>query len=184
MSDASPARARADGATVDGEVAGAASAPATPARGWAGIGDVAVVLGLCLIAWVLTSNFAQPDLMLAYGIAPEVVPRAVIVVIAGLALLLLVQELSLRHGRPHISLHPRIPAVLFVLAALTVYSLSFEPLGAFTLMPLFCVAISRAFVKRPFWNLLLYGIGVTVASWVFFVLVMRAPLPGSRLPFF
>ena len=32
--------------------------------------------------------------MVAYGIAPEVVPRAVILVIAGLALLLLVQELA------------------------------------------------------------------------------------------
>lgn len=185
MSNASPARARADGATVDGDVAGAApAAPAAPARGWAGIGDVVVVLGLCLIAWILTYDFAQPDLMVAYGIEPAVVPRAVIVVIAALALLLLVQEIGQRHGRFHISLHPRIPAVLFALAALTVYCLSFEPLGAFTLMPLFCVAVSRAFVKRPFWNLLLYGIGVTVASWVFFVLVMRAPLPGSRLPFF
>ena len=124
MSGASAVRERADRDTVEAEVAGAAAAaPATEARGWAGIGDVAVLLGLCLIGWVLTSSFAQPDLMVAYGIAPEVVPRAVIVVIAALALLLLLQELGLRHGRPHISLHPRIPAVLFVLAALTVYCL-------------------------------------------------------------
>lgn len=184
MSGASAVRERADRDTVEAEVAGAAAAaPATEARGWAGIGDVAVLLGFCLIAWVLTSSFAQPDLMVAYGIAPEVVPRAVIVVIAALALLLLLQELGLRHGRPHISLHPRIPAVLFVLAALTVYSLSFEPLGAFTLMPLFCVAVSRAFVKRPFWKLLLYGIGVTVVSWILFVPLLRAPLPGSSLSF-
>jgi hypothetical protein len=121
--------------------------------------------------------------MLAYGIAPEVVPRAVILVIAGLALLLLVQEIGHRHGRPRISLHPRVPAVLFAFAALTAYSLSFEPLGAFTLMPLFCVAVSWAFVKRPLWKLLLYGVAVTVVSWAFFVLVLRAPLPGSSLPF-
>jgi hypothetical protein len=181
VSDRSVAEDRADVAETTGA---AAAAPVAPARGWAGIGDVLVVLGLCLIAWVLTYDFAQPGLMLSYGIEPAAVPRAVILVIAGLALLLLVQEVGHRHGQLHISLHPRIPAVLFALAALTVYSLSFEPLGAFTLMPLFCVAISRAFVKRPFWNLLLYGVAVTVVSWVFFVLVMRAPLPGSRLPFF
>ena len=173
MSGASAVREQAVRDTVETEVAGAAAAaPATEARGWAG-----------MIAWVLTSSFAQPDLMVAYGIAPEVVPRAVIVVIAALALLLLLQELGLRHGRPHISLHPRIPAVLFVLAALTVYCLSFEPLGAFTLMPLFCVAVSRAFVKRPYWKLLLYGIAVSVASWILFVPLLRAPLPGSSLSF-
>jgi hypothetical protein len=167
------------------KTAGAADAtPAAPARSWAGIGDVAVILGLCLAAWLLTYDFAEPGLMLAYGIRPEVVPRAVILVIAGLALLLLAQELSHRHGRLQISLHPRIPAVLFAFAALTVYALSFEPLGAFTLMPLFCVAVSRAFVERPLWKLLLYGIAVTVVSWIFFVLLLRAPLPGSRLPLF
>jgi len=177
-------RERADVATVDAKAAGAAAAaPASPAHGWAGIGDVVVLLGLCLIAWILTYEFAQPDLMVAYGIEPAVVPRAVILVIAGLALLLLAQELSHRHGPLRISLHPRIPAVLFVLAALTVYSLSFEPLGAFTLMPLFCVAVSRAFVKRPYWKLLLYGIAVTVVSWILFVPLLRAPLPGSSLSF-
>jgi hypothetical protein len=181
VSDRSVARDRADVAETTGA---ADAAPVAPARGWAGFGDVAVILGFCLIAWLLTYDFAQPDLMVAYGIEPAAVPRAVILVIAGLALLLLVQEVGHRHGQLQIRLHPRIPAVLFALAVLTVYSLSFEPLGAFTLMPLFCVAISRAFVKRPFWNLLLYGIGVTAVSWVFFVLVMRAPLPGSRLPFF
>ena len=183
MSKPSPARARADGATIDGEVAGAPAAPATPAHGWAGIGDVVAVLGLCLIAWVLTYDFAQPDLMVAYGIAPEVVPRAVILVIAGLALLLLVQEVGQLQGRPSVRLHPRIPAVLFALATLTVYSLSFEALGAFTLMPLFCVAMSRAFVARPLWKLLVFGVAVTVGSWILFVLLLRAPLPGSRLPF-
>ena len=161
MSDRSVAGDRADVAEITGA---ADAAPVAPARGWAGIGDVLVVLGLCLIAWLLSYDFAQPGLMLAYGIAPAAVPRAVILVIAGLALLLLVQEVAHRHGQLHISLHPRIPAVLFALAALTVYCLSFEPLGAFTLMPLFCVAISRAFVKRPFWNLLLYGIAVTVGA--------------------
>ena len=178
MSDSSLAR---DPADVAASAGAAEAAPAEPARGWAGIGDVAVILGLCLIAWLLTNDFTEPGLMLAYGIAPEVVPRAVILVIAGLALLLLVQEVSHRHGRLQISLHPRLPAVLFAFAALTAYSLSFEPLGAFTLMPLFCVAVSRAFVERPLWKLLLYGIAVTVGSWVFFVLLLRAPLPGSGL---
>lgn len=181
MSDSSLARDRADVAET---TRAADAAPVAPARGWAGVGDVVVILGLCLIAWVLTNDFAQSGLMLSYGIKPEVVPRAVILVIAGLALLLLVPELGHRHARLQISLHPRIPAVLFAFAALTVYSLSFEPLGAFTLMPLFCVAVSRTFVKRPFWTLLLYGFGVTVVSWVLFVLLLRAPLPGSRLPFF
>jgi Tripartite tricarboxylate transporter TctB family len=184
VSGASAVRERADRDAVETEVAGAApAAPTTPARGWAGICDVAVILGLCLIAWLLTNDFAQPGLMLAYGIEPAVVPRAVILVIAGLALLLLVQELGHRHGRLRIRLHPRVPAMLFAFAALTAYSLSFEPLGAFTLMPLFCVAVSRAFVERPLWKLLLYGIGVTVATWVFFVLLLRTPLPGSSLPF-
>jgi hypothetical protein len=87
VSGASAVRERADRDTVQAEVAGAAAAaPAAPAGGWAGIGDVVVLLGLCLIAWVLTYEFAQPDLMLAYSIEPAVVPRAVILVIAGLAL--------------------------------------------------------------------------------------------------
>ncbi len=163
--------------------AGAVEAPATPVRSWAGVGDVVAILAICLVAWMLTNHFADPGLMLAYGIAPAVVPRAVILVIAGLALLLLAQEVGHRHGRLQLRLHPRIPAVLFAFAVLTVYSLSFEPLGAFTLMPLFCVAVSRAFVERPFWKLLLYGVAVTIVSWVFFVLIMRAPLPGSSLPF-
>jgi Tripartite tricarboxylate transporter TctB family len=168
------------------DVAGAAGADAAPAsadRGWAGVGDVVAILGLCLIAWVLTNDFAQADLMISYGIRPEVVPRAIILVIAAMALLLLSSELGRRHGRLRVSLHPRIPAVLAVLAALTVYALSFEPLGAFTLMPLFCVAVSRAFVRRPLWKLLVYGVAVTIGSWVLFVLLLRAPLPGSSLPF-
>jgi Tripartite tricarboxylate transporter TctB family len=181
VSDSSLAR---DPADVADSAGAAGAAPAAPARGWAGIGDVAVILGLCAIAWVLTNDFAQGGLMLAYGIAPTVVPRAVILVIAGLGLLLLAQELGQRHGRPRIRLHPRLPAVLFAFAALTAYSLSFEPLGAFTLMPLFCVAVSRAFVERPLWKLLLYGIAVTAGSWVFFVLLLRAPLPGSGLALF
>lgn len=181
MSDRSVARGRADIAETTGAVD---AAPVAPARSWAGVGDVVAILGLCLIAWLLTNDFTQSGLMLTYGIKPEVVPRAVILVIAGLALLLLVPELGHRHARFRISLHPRLPAMLFALAALTAYSLSFEPLGAFTLMPLFCVAVSRAFVERPFWTLLLYGIAVTVASWVLFVLLLQAPLPGSSLPFF
>jgi hypothetical protein len=181
VSDRSLAGARADVAQTAGT---AAAAPAAPARSWAGFGDVAVILGLCLIAWLLTNDFAEPGLMLAYGIRPEVVPRAVILVIAGLGVLLLVQELAQPHAPFHLRLHPRIPAVLAALAALTAYAMSFEPLGAFTLMPLFCVAVSRCFVSRPLWKLLLYGIGVTVGSWVLFVLLLRAPLPGSRLPFF
>jgi hypothetical protein len=163
--------------------AGADAAPASADRGWAGVGDVVAILGLCLIAWVLTNDFAQADLMISYGIRPEVVPRAIILVIAAMALLLLSSELGRRHGRLRVSLHPRIPAVLAVLAALTVYALSFEPLGAFTLMPLFCVAVSRAFVRRPLWKLLVYGVAVTIGSWVLFVLLLRAPLPGSSLPF-
>jgi Tripartite tricarboxylate transporter TctB family len=168
------------------DVAGAAGVDAVPVsadRGWAGVGDVVAILGLCLIAWVLTNDFAQADLMISYGIRPEVVPRAIILVIAAMALLLLSSELGRRHGRLRVSLHPRIPAVLAVLAALTVYALSFEPLGAFTLMPLFCVAVSRAFVRRPLWKLLVYGVAVTIGSWVLFVLLLRAPLPGSSLPF-
>jgi hypothetical protein len=183
VSDPSPSRPRADATAADGDVAGAAAAPATPDRGWAGIGDVVAVLGLCLIAWVLTYDFAEPDLLVSYGIEPGVVPRAVILVIAGLALLLLVQEFGQRHGRLQISLHPRIPAVLFAFATLVAYALSFEPLGAFTLMPLFCVAMSRALVARPLWKLLAFGVAVTVGSWLLFVLLLRAPLPGSRLPF-
>ena len=181
MSEPSAAGQRADAATSAGEIAGAADA--APAHGWAGFGDVVVVLAFCAIAWALTYDFAEPGLLLSYGIKPEVVPRAVILVIAALALLLLVQELGHRRGDWQFSLHPRIPAVLFALAALTVYCLSFEPWGAFTLMPVFCVALSRAFVQRPLWKLLAFGVAVTVMSWVLFVLILRAPLPGSRLPF-
>jgi Tripartite tricarboxylate transporter TctB family len=179
VSERSAAPERAD---VAGD-AGVDAVPATPDGGWAGVGDVVAILGLCLIAWVLTNDFAQADLMISYGIRPEVVPRAIILVIAAMALLLLSSELGRRHGRLRVSLHPRIPAVLAVLAALTVYALSFEPLGAFTLMPLFCVAVSRAFVRRPLWKLLVYGVAVTIGSWVLFVLLLRAPLPGSSLPF-
>ena len=180
MSERSVARERAD---VAGTAGAADAAPATPDRGWAGVGDVVVILGLCLIAWLLTNDFAQADLMISYGIRPEVVPRAIILVIAAMALLLLGNELGRRHGRLRVSLHPRIPVVLAVLAALMVYTLSFEPLGAFTLMPLFCIVVSRAFVRRPLWTLVVYGVAVTVATWVLFVLLLRAPLPGSSLPF-
>lgn len=184
MNEPSAAGQRADGATSASEIAGAAdAAPAAAGHGWAGIGDVVVVLVLCAIAWALTYDFAEPGLLLTYGIKPEVVPRAVILVIAALSLLQLVQELGHRRGDWQFSLHPRIPAVLFALAALTAYSLSFERWGAFTLMPVFCVALSRAFVHRPLWKLLAFGVAVTVMSWVLFVLVLRAPLPGSRLPF-
>ena len=183
MSGPSAAGGRADASSA-ATIAGAADAAPAPAdHGWAGIGDVIVVLGLCAIAWYLTYDFDLPDFMVAYGIAPTVVPRAVILVIATLSLLQLVQELGLTRGRPEIGLHPRIPHVLFALAALTAYSLSFERWGAFTLMPVFCVAVSRTFVPRPLLILLAYGVLVTIMSWVLFVLILRAPLPGSRLPF-
>jgi hypothetical protein len=159
------------------------SSEAVRPGGWAGIADAAVILALSLAAWVLTGEFAGADLMVAYGIAPAVVPRAIILVIAGLAGLLLIKELAQPRGRPRLRLHPRIGPVLFACAVLAVYAASFEALGAFTLMPLFCVAVSRAFVRRPFWTLLVYGVAVSVATWVLFVLLLGAPLPGSRLPF-
>jgi Tripartite tricarboxylate transporter TctB family len=180
VSERSVARERAD---VTGTAGAADAAPVTTERSWAGVGDVVVILGCCLIAWILTNDFAQADLMISYGIRPEVVPRAIILIIAGMALLLLGSEFGQRHGRLRVSLHPRIPAVLAVLAALVVYTLSFEPWGAFALMPVFCVVVSRAFVRRPLWRLCVYGVAVTVATWVLFVLLLRAPLPGSSLPF-
>jgi hypothetical protein len=166
------------------------SEPATLAEemagpgGWAGIADVVVVLAVAAGAWVLSGNFAAGDISLAYGVAPELVPRAIILVIAGLALLLLLGELALPRGQLRLRLHPRIGPVLFCIAVLSVYAFSFERLGAFTLMPLFCVAVSRTFVRRPLWTLLIYGVAVSVVTWIVFVLLLRAPLPGSRLPFF
>jgi hypothetical protein len=178
------------GARGDSEVD--ASAPGAPAgapeairpSSWAGIAEVGIIFGLAAWAWMLTGRFVQGDLMVTYGINPAVVPRAIILTIVGLATLLLVAELAQPRIRSRLRFHPRTGAVLFALAILSVYAFSFEALGAFTLMPVFCVALSLAFMRRPLWILFAYGIGVSILTWVVFVLLLRAPLPGLRLPFF
>jgi Tripartite tricarboxylate transporter TctB family len=150
---------------------------------WPVITDVAVILAVSLAAWMATGQFAQDDLMLAYGVDPALIPRAIIILISGLALLLLVLDGALPRTAPRLHLHPRVGPVALAFGALVLYALSFERLGAFTLMPLFCAAVSRIFVRQAFWKLLAYGVLVSIGSWVLFVLLLGAPLPGSRLPF-
>lgn len=154
-----------------------------PTGGWSGIGEALAILGFTLVAWLLTRGFAAADLMIVYGIDSAVVPRAVILTIALLAVLLLLGEKTIPRSRPRLRIHPRIGPAAFALASLVLYVATFETLGAFTLMPIFCAAISRAFVDRPLLSLLLYGVAVTVFTWVLFVLLLGVPLPGSRLPF-
>src|SRR3546814_20696788 len=96
---------------------------------------------------------------------------------------LLLGEKSIPRSRPRLRIHPRIGPAAFALTTLVLYVATFETLGAFTLMPLFCAAVSRAFVKRPLLSLLLSGVAVTAFTWVLFVLLLGVPLPGSRLPF-
>ena len=171
---------------------GAAAAAPEPAetaaetkRGgsWATIAEVAVILAVCLAAWLATGQFAEDDLMLVYGVDPALVPRAIIILISALALLLLVQEGALPRRLPRPRLHPRTLPVVLALAALALYAFTFERLGAFTLMPVFCAAVARIFMRHPFWKLLVYGVLVSIVSWILFVLLLGAPLPGSRLPF-
>jgi hypothetical protein len=150
---------------------------------WATITEVAVILAVCLAAWIATGRFAQDDLMLVYGVDPALIPRAIIILIAALALLLLVQEGALPRRLPCPRLHPRILPVALAFAALALYAFSFEKLGAFTLMPVFCAAVARIFMRHSLWKLLAYGVLVSIASWILFVLLLGAPLPGSRLPF-
>lgn len=150
---------------------------------WGTIAEVAVILAVCGAAWMATARFAQDDLMLVYGIDPALVPRAIIILISLLALLLLVQEGALPRRVPRPRLHPRALPVALAFAALALYAFSFERLGAFTLMPIFCAAVARIFMQHPFWKLLVYGVLVSIASWILFVLLLGAPLPGSRLPF-
>ena len=151
--------------------------------GWAGLAEVAVLLGLALVAWVLSGGFAEGELLVTYGVDPAVVPRAVILVIVALAILLAIGEPWPRGTPPRLHIHPRLREALFALVALSIYVLSFEALGAFTLMPLFCAAVSRTFMNRPLWALLAYGVAVSAFTWILFVLLLRVPLPGSRLPF-
>src|SRR3546814_19783921 len=96
---------------------------------------------------------------------------------------LLLGEKSIPRSRPRLHIHPRIGPAAFALATLVLYVATFETLGAFTLMPVFCAAVSRAFVKRPPLSPPLYGVAVTAFTWVLFVLLLGVPLPGS-LPHF
>lgn len=150
---------------------------------WATITEVAIILAVSLAAWLATGQFAQDDLMLAYGVDPALIPRAIIILISVLAILLLLQDVTLPRRLPRPRLHPRTLPVALAFAALALYAFSFERLGAFTLMPVFCAAVARIFMRHALWKLLAYGVLVSIASWVLFVLLLGAPLPGSRLPF-
>jgi hypothetical protein len=173
----------AGGAAMTAPHPGDKVAEAKRSGSWATITEVAVILAVCVAAWMATGQFAQDDLMLAYGVDPALIPRAIIILISVLALLLLVQEGTLPRRLPRPRLHPRTLPVALAFAALALYAFSFERLGAFTLMPVFCAAVARIFIRHALWKLLAYGVLVSIASWILFVLLLGAPLPGSRLPF-
>ena len=138
-----------------------------------------VVMLVAAILYGYTYTFAEVPAILAQGIQPTVFPRAILLLLFGLALLQAFRSLRLtpaelaRRTAPA----PVAPVVGLTVGLLVAFAVLMPVIGTFPAVVLFLPALALLWGERR-WLLMALGFaGFTGFAWVLFRLVMQVPLP-------
>jgi hypothetical protein len=131
----------------------------------------AAVIAVAAVLFALTFGFEKLPAGLAGGFGAEAFPRLVLGIIAGFALLLLLQQ-------PRMAPQPSIPAMVYYTAASLLAFMALVPLvGMLGAMFLFLLGLGYLWGERRPWLLVLIAATVMAAIWGVFVKGFAVQLP-------
>ena len=140
------------------------------------LAESAVIMAFAAALFGVTFTFDRVPPVLAQGIQPALFPRAVLVVLFGLAALQAVR--ALRVSVPDVSAFKPVPLIVYLTGAVLIAFLVAMPLiGTFPTLILFCPALALLWGERR-WRLMAFSFaGVIAFIYGLFRLIMNVPLP-------
>lgn len=138
-----------------------------------------VVMVVAVALFGVTFTFDHVPAIFAQGIQPTVFPRAILVIIFGLAALQAWKAVNLS-AKAFAALKPNsgIPSVVFLTAAALVAFLAFMPrIGTFPTLILFCPALALIWGERRWILMALSFAGFIGFIYLLFRVIMNVPLP-------
>lgn len=138
-----------------------------------------VIMVLATILFAITFSFDHVPAIFAQGIQPTIFPRAILIIIFGLAALQAWKAVNLS-AEAVAGLKPSkpVPAVVFVTAGATLAFLILMPtIGTFPTLVLFCPALALIWGERRRVLMALSFTGFTGFIYVLFRMIMNVPLP-------
>jgi len=140
------------------------------------------LIGVCLIAFCafvfwLTAGFDEVPAMLSQNVPPTFFPRLVLVIIAALSGILAIQGLAKARER-----NERVAPAVFVTGAIVAITGVFLSLaGTFLTLFLIAIVLPLAWGERRAHLIGALAIGMPVAVYVVFTLVLGVRFPAGRL---
>jgi len=138
-----------------------------------------VIMGIATVLFGITFTFDRVPEIFAQGIQPTVFPRAVLMLMFGLAALQAIKAIRLSEvDAEYLVPYLPIPKIVFFTGALLIVCvIAMRWVGTFPTLIVFCPTLALLWGERRGW-MMLFGFSLFIAfAYVLFRIVMKVPLP-------